>query len=185
MSSRVSVVAFVVLILAASASPQNRPLPPPAPEPSKPRTDEPGQGRREPDVSIPEEMRTRLLIERAEDEHRKLLDDVRQLGDLSTELSKTYQERNRFGPEDMKKLGSIEKLAKRVLSKALGKEEKAVLPVRLSIAEAIDQLDSAAQKIRKVFDTETRFVVSAAVISNSNEVISLAERIRQLQKHED
>ena len=90
-------------------------------------------------------------------------------------------------PEDIKKLGSIEKLAKRILSHAGGsqvdgnKDESA----QLSIPEAIEKMNVAVASIKKSALSETRNVVSAAVIGNSNEVIELTRTIRRSQRQKD
>ncbi|HKY05206.1 MAG TPA: hypothetical protein VJQ56_09970 [Blastocatellia bacterium] len=135
---------------------------------------------------IPAEMRKRMARERAEDEHRKVLEDVKKLDDLSSEVIKEYRGRGKFLPEEMKKIVQIEKLAKRILSGVGGNEvqdEGATPPV--SIAEALDQLNAAVTSIKKSMMTETRFVVSAMVVANSNEVINLAQFIRRNQKQSD
>ncbi len=135
---------------------------------------------------IPADMRKKMARERAENEHRKILEDVKMLDDLSSELVKEYRERGKFSPEEMKKIVQIEKLAKRILSGVGGNEvedERETPPV--SIAEALDQLNTAVTSIKKSMMTETRFVVSAMVIANSNEVINLAQFIRRNQKQGD
>lgn len=135
---------------------------------------------------LPAEMRKRMARERAENEHRKVLEDVKKLDDLSSEVVREYRERGKLSPEEMKKITQIEKLAKRILSGVGGNEveDKGETPP-VSIAEALDQLNTAVTSIRKSMMTETRFVVSAMVIANSNEVINLAQFIRRNQKQSD
>jgi hypothetical protein len=135
------------------------------------------------EVTIPAEMRVKMEIARAEGEHKKLLEDVQKLGDLSAEVAKSYAERKQISAEDVKKLSTIEKLAKRVLSHAGGDEvsDKSATGDP-PLAEAIDLLNIAAEEIRKDVKAETRFVVSATVIANSNEVINLARLIRRTKK---
>jgi hypothetical protein len=141
--------------------------------------EEPEQSR-DADINIPAEMRSRLNIERAEDEHRKLVDDVKKMNDLSGELVSRYKHHHKLSDDDIKRINSIEKLAKRVLNRSLGKEERPDDLPQFSMG--VVQLGSATQKIQKVVAAETRFVVSATVIGTSNEVICLTEYIRQLQK---
>jgi hypothetical protein len=136
------------------------------------------------DPSIPEDMRVRLAIERAESEHRKVMEDVKKLHDLSEDVAKHYREAGRFSDNEIKKVGTIEKLAKRILSHAGGSEvnDKEGDAPRLSMAEAVDQMSAAVSNIKKSMTEETRFVVSAVVIANSNEVINLAQLIRRSNK---
>jgi hypothetical protein len=132
------------------------------------------------DGTLPEDMRIKMAITRAEDEHKKVLEDVEKLSDMSTELAKGYGERKRLSPDDLKKLNTIEKLAKHVLSNAGGDEvdQKAESFEHMPLADAVDKLSNAASNIKKEVTTGTRYGVSATVIANSNEVISLVRFIR-------
>jgi len=106
------------------------------------------------------------------------------LSKLSDEIAKGYGERKRLSSDDLKKLGTIEKLAKRVLTHAGGEEfdPKSDSTEHLLLPQAIDMLSTTAANIRKEMTAETRFVVSATVIANSNEVISLCRFIRRPKK---
>jgi hypothetical protein len=166
---------FIAAAQSAPHSPSNR---------TSPGSGEQNTTPQQQDTTIPDEMRARLAIERAENEHRKVMDDVKKLNDLSEDIVKHYREAGRFTGNEIKKVETIEKLAKRILSHAGGSEvnDKESEAIRLSIAEAVDQLGLAASNIKKSMTEETRFVVSAVVISNSNEVINLAQAIRRLNK---
>lgn len=138
----------------------------------------------EQEINMPAEMRIRLAIERAEGEHRKILEDVRKLSDLSGEVFSAYHDRTRLGSDEMKKLATIEKLAKRILAHVGGNEvdDKSKEIEALSQADAIDQLTKAASKIRNDMTSQTRHIVSASVVASSNEVINLSQLIRHKQK---
>jgi hypothetical protein len=134
--------------------------------------------------TLPEDMRIKMAIAREEDEYKKTLEDVEKLSGLSDEVAKGYVERKQLSADDVKKLNTIEKLAKRILSHAGGEEvgNKPGSVEHLELADAIDKLNSAAANIKKDMKAETRFVVSATVIANSNDVINLARLIRHTQK---
>lgn len=136
------------------------------------------------EVTLPEDMRIKMAIAREENEYKKTLEDVEKLSGLSEEVARDYVERKKLSTVEMKKLNTIEKLAKRVLSHAGGEEvgDKSGSIEHLALADAIDKLNAAAASIRKDMKAETRFVVSATVIANSNEVINLARLIRHTQK---
>ncbi|HXU38290.1 MAG TPA: hypothetical protein VN937_18175 [Blastocatellia bacterium] len=136
------------------------------------------------DVTLPDDMRIKMAIAREENEYKKTLEDVEKLSGLSEEVAKVYVDRKQLSTDDVKKLNTIEKLAKRVLSHAGGEEvgDKSGSVEHLALAEAIDKLNAAAACIKKEMKAETRFVVSATVVANSNQVISLARLIRHLQK---
>jgi hypothetical protein len=136
------------------------------------------------EVTLPEDMRIKMAIAREENEYKKTLEDVEKLSGLSEEVAKGYVERKQLSADDVKKLNTIEKLAKRVLTHAGGAEvgDKSGSVDHLALADAIDKLNTAAAIIKKDMKAETRFVVSAIVIANSNEVINLARLIRHTQK---
>ncbi|HSB11918.1 MAG TPA: hypothetical protein VLM38_20700 [Blastocatellia bacterium] len=179
----VPVALFILLfVLAATAQTQTPPRPMPRPDDPKivDRTKDDKDG-----PHLPDEMLKKMEIARAEIEYKKVLDDVDKLNNLSNELAKGYTERKNLSAEDVKKLGTIEKLAKRVQGYAGGDEfsdkESPAEPVTL--AEAIEKLNTNAADIKKDMKAETRFVVSASVIAKSNEMIHLARFIRRSQKN--
>lgn len=136
------------------------------------------------EIDLPDEMRSRLIIARLENEHKKFLEDVNKLDELSGEISRSFSERRSLSPADMEKLESIEKLAKRILSHAGGNQvdDKKGVSAKMKPAEAIDQMSEAVASIKKSVISETRHVVSATVIGNSNEVIDLSRTIRRFYK---
>jgi hypothetical protein len=50
------------------------------------------------------------------------------------------------------------------------------------IPQAIEMLSTSVANIKKEMSAETRYVVSATVIANSNEVINLSRFIRRAKK---
>jgi hypothetical protein len=169
---------FILLLLMAFGAAAQSARPPAPPPESKTPARFPADT--EQDSTLPEDMRIKMAITRAEDEHKKVLEDVEKLSDMSSEIAKGYGERKRLSTDDLKKLSTIEKLARRVLSNAGGDEvdHKSDSPEHLPLADAVDKLSITASNIKKEMTTGTRFGVSASVIANSNEVISLARFIR-------
>jgi hypothetical protein len=175
MFNRFFVFAIVILLSALGAKAQNtRPAPPPEIRvPDKfPRTEEQDGG------GLQRDMQVKMAIARAEGDHKKLLEDVEKLSILSSEIAKGYVEHKRLSADEIKKLGTIEKLARRVLTSS-GGDEVDQKPDPMPLGDAIDKLNSTAASIKKEMTAETRFGVSATVIANSNEVISLARFIKQ------
>lgn len=174
--------ALAVLLILPSVPAQKPSRPPLKPEeskaPDKIQKDDTG------DSNFPEEMRIRMEIARAEEEHKKVIEDVEKLSNLSDEVAKSFDDHKKLAPEDEKKLGTIEKLAKRVLKNAGGDEvdDNAGPTEPLTLAEAVDKLSASAGEIKKDMKAETRFVVSASVIAKSNEVIRLARFIKRSRK---
>ena len=172
-----SVCLILCLFAAAAQSKQNPSSKLPAEDPPR-KTPEDRWGHSQ-DSGLPDEMRTRMAVERAESDHRKILVDVDKLNELSSDVARGYHERGTLSEEEIKKLGTIEKLAKHVLNHALGDEVVDKSPQPLTLAEAMDRLKDAAANIKKTMRAETRFEVSAVVIANSNELINLAHFIKR------
>jgi len=175
MATRFVWLAMSLLLCSVSAAAQAKPNT--APDPPRRSVDD--RWSRPQDTGLPEEMRTRMAMERAEHDHRKILEDVDKLNHLSSEVARSYHERGKLSEEEIKKLNIIEKLAKHVLNHTLGDEVEDKSSKPLTLAEAVDQMKAAAANIKKTMTAETRFEVSAVVIASSNEVISLAHFIKR------
>jgi hypothetical protein len=137
------------------------------------------------DSALPDDMRTRMAVERAENDHRKVLEDVDKLSALSSEVARGYHDRGRLSDEELKKVSAIEKLAKHVLTHTLGDEVEDKSPKPSNMTEAVDQMNAAAASIKKTMKAETRFEVSAVVIASSNQVITLAHFIKRVHNKTD
>ncbi|HWN99383.1 MAG TPA: hypothetical protein VNS63_08950 [Blastocatellia bacterium] len=157
--------------------------PQPSPDPPRKVRDEHWQN--SPDSGLPDEMRKRMEVERAETDHRKILEDVDKLNELSSEVARGYHERGKLSNEDLKRVTTIEKLAKHVLNHTLGDEVEDKSQKPLTMAEAVDQMKTAAGNIKQTMKAETRFEVSAVVIANSNEVINLVHFIKRSHNKTD
>ncbi len=176
-------IAFVLLAAGAAAAQTVTPTrPPPRVLLPPPRT--PGDDQE--NSRLPEDMRIKMEIARADEEYKKTLEDADRLSALSSEVTRAFHDAGKLAGDDVKKLGTIEKLAKRILSQAGGDEvgdhdgELQGKPLN----DALDQLSASADKVQKCIKEQTRFVVSAAVISNANDIIHLAQHIRRLAKTE-
>jgi hypothetical protein len=136
------------------------------------------------DMTLPEEMRIRMAIERADNEHRKIIADAEKLNDLTAEVAKSFGERGGLTSDEMKKLSTIEKLAKRILGHAGGDEvdDKTGRIEQMQVADLINGIVEAAATIKKSMTAESRHVVSATVISNSNDIINMSQCVRRTQK---
>jgi hypothetical protein len=174
---------FLILLFATVAAAQTR-----VPIRETETADKPGPADRRPknseqNVSFPEDMRIKMAIERADSEYRKAIEDADKLNDLSVEIARSYRDNGRLSADELKKVGTIEKLAKRILNQAGGDEvDDKNKSEQRSMSEIIEQMSTAAANIQKSIKAQTRFVVSATVIANSNEVINLAQFIRHSVK---
>ena len=135
--------------------------------------------------NLPEEMRSRMKREREESDHRKIVDNARQLFDTSVEIAKSYRDVHALNGEAFKRISTVEKLARKILTHAGGEvvEPKDHDAEVTSVPDAIDRMILAAESIKKRLTSETRFVVSAAMITDSNHIIHLVQYLRRGQKH--
>lgn len=166
------ILSFVAVAQNTPTGSKNRPPP----------TDEERADQLDQELNLPPEMRSRLAIERAKNEHRKIVEDAQKMNDLSVEIAKRYEERSQLSSDDMKNVGTIEKLAKRILNFAGGSEEKIEEKRSLSLSDCIAQLSKAAENIQKILLAESRHVISAKLIADANEAVNLAQIIRHFQK---
>ena len=148
----------------------------------KPRSSQEELEQLEQENSLPPEMRARLAIERADNAHHKVLEDAQKLNDLSCQVAKSYDEKKRLSSEDLKDVGTIEKLAKRILEFAGGSEERDETKKSMSVEEMVNRLKDVSGKIKDSLTAETRHVISATVVFNSNEAINLAQFIKKAPK---
>ena len=132
--------------------------------------------------NLPPEMRARLAIERADNEHRKVLGDVEEMSELAGKVSRHFEAQGKLSSDDLKGLEKIEKLAKRILIFAGGSEEKDEALKSLPLKDMVARLGEAVEKVKVTMAKEPRQVISAAVVANSNETILLAQQIRRSQK---
>ncbi|MEW6129562.1 MAG: hypothetical protein AB1757_21155 [Acidobacteriota bacterium] len=151
-------------------------------KPRPPKTDDEEFERIEQETTLPPEMRIRMELERRNNEYRKVVEDAQKLNDLSGDIAKHFQEQKTLSSQDMKNVNAIEKLAKRILSFAGGSEEKDDAHKNLSLEAMVNRLLEVSTKIKDSLTTETRHVISATVIYNSNEAINLTQFIRKMQK---
>lgn len=173
--------AALILAFASGAMAQTQTLPRGV---TAPRSKPPGSppDPREQDLSMPDEMRARMAIERANNEYRKTLEDADHLNELSAEIAKSFHERGQLNADELKKVGTIEKLAKRLLSQAGGDQVDDGSTEQKTLDEIVDRMSTAAATVPKMLKEQTRFVVSATTIATLNDIINLAQFIRHKYK---
>lgn len=172
---------MLALTAAAQAS---RPINKPQSLPPASSSDEDRAAEQE--SNLPDEMRVRMYMERKDSEHRKFMEDVKQLDDLSSAIETAFRDHNALTSEDFKKVATIEKLAKRILSHAGGSHvEEDKKPLNTPLSDVIKELSESASEISSNLMSQTRHVVSMVVISSSNKVITLARFILRNKKQKD
>ena len=175
-------IAFV-LLAATSAAAQASPPAPMRPATPAPAVGPPRDGDQD-GTHLPDEMRARMEIARKDDEYKKALEDADKLSSLSGEVARAFHDTGKLTGDDLKKVGAIEKLAKRILTHAGGDEvsDRTEDLQHKPLNDAVEQMSVAADKVQKCVKEQTRFVVSATVIGNANDIIHLAQHIRRSLK---
>src|SRR6185369_5733455 len=142
-------IAFVLFVALPAAAQSTAPVPK-SPTALPPPADFPGRSGQE-RSNLPEDMRIRMEIARADAEYKKTLDEADKLTTLSIEVTRVFHETGKLEGEDLKKVGAIEKLAKHILSQAGGDEvaERSADLQRKPLVEAIEQMSLVADKVQK------------------------------------
>lgn len=173
-----SICIILLLLSPPLASAQDSGLPRRSPT----NEEEVGRNGRGQDWNLPPDIRARLAIERANNEHRKVLEDVEKMSELTVDVTRHYDAQGQLSADDLKNLEKIEKFAKRVLSFAGGSEEDDDSLKELSLKEMIARLFAAVEKVKTTMSKDPRQVVSAVVIGKSNEAITLTQQIRRIYR---
>lgn len=132
-----------------------------------------------PEQDLPPEMRARLEIERRDNSHKKILEEAQRLDDLASGIAKHFQQSGSLSSDDMKDLSTIEKLAKRILDFAGGSEEKVDNFKPSALGDMLNHLCTLSAKVNNILKTETRHVISATLVADSNETITLVQFIKK------
>lgn len=138
--------------------------------------------RREPDSvfgSPEEEIKYRAGVRREESTHKDMVERAQESSLLAAEIRATFEQSKFLGPEDLKKLERIEKLARKIRGAAGGDDDDEFLkesPQQIEIAVA--RLTEWSADLLKRVEKTSRFVTSASVIERSNELIKLTRHIK-------
>jgi glucose/arabinose dehydrogenase len=168
---------FPALLLCAQAAAQQPPTIKPAP--SAPVLTSSREEAESDQNSPAEDMLKDAEIKRLEMTHKENLERARETAQLGAEVREAFERQKSLGAPEMKKVGRIEKLARAIRNEAGGGDDDEGLkdpPARLEAALA--RLSEMCEELRKKVEKTPRHVVSAAVISNANQLISLAKHIR-------
>lgn len=135
--------------------------------------DIPGMG------SPTDEMRYRAAVKHDENSHRETIERAEEAANLGAEIRTLFERNKAVGRDDLKKLERVEKLARKIRSRAgASDDEEGLKSPPNSLGMAVARLAEVSDRLHKSVKKTSRFVVSAAAIELSNEVIELARYIR-------
>ena len=168
-------VVMLFLLVSVSAQGQSSIVPQ---DPGKPdKSEKPEFGSHE------SEMRARLILKEEKKRYDEHLDRAREVSQLATQLSESYQSHQTFIGEDNKKLERLEKLTKRIRNEAGGSESDAdVKDIPHNMANAMKRTAEMAEDLRKLVEKTPRHVISAAVIDQANKLLGVIQYVRNLAR---
>jgi hypothetical protein len=127
------------------------------------------------------ELLQRARIKHEEESHKELRQRADEAAQIGLELRKTFESRQNFNREDLKKLERVEKLARKIRGSIGGSGDDALpddLPTGLETA--VTQLAALTDELNQAVKKSSRLVVSGAVIERSNRLIGLVRHLRSL-----
>ncbi|HVG29874.1 MAG TPA: hypothetical protein VM864_09265 [Pyrinomonadaceae bacterium] len=160
---------------------QQQPAPKPRLSQTPPLTSPPRDPVEGEQTSLTEEMLKDTEIRRQEMTRKENLQRARETAQLGAELRDAFERQKSLGAAELKKVGRIEKLARAIRNDAGGDDDDQGLkdpPARLDAA--LGRLSELCDELRKRVEKTPRHVVSAAVITSANQLITLAKYIRTL-----
>lgn len=132
------------------------------------------------DFGTPEdEMRARNEIKIAEKERQENLERAREAAQLGAEIRDGFTKNRSFTPTDLKKLERLEKLTRRIRSRAGGEDDDEPLNnIPASLEPALARLADTSEALRKGVEKTSRHVISTTVIERANELLEIIRFIR-------
>ena len=127
------------------------------------------------------EMRAKLIIKEEKKRYDEHVERAREVLQLASQVSKSYETRKVFNSEDQKKLERMEKLTKRIRNDAGGSESDSGVDVKDIPPAMVDLIKKAADwadQLKEMVEKTPRHVVSAAVIDQANKLLGLVQHIR-------
>jgi hypothetical protein len=140
----------------------------------------PGSSDRGPDIGSPEEeMRARNEIKIAEKERLENLERAKEVAQLGAEIRDGFLKTQVLGAVEIKKLERLEKLARRIRSRAGGSDDDEPLDnIPASLGPAVSRLADTSEALCKGVEKTPRMVISTTVIERANELLEIIRFIR-------
>ena len=113
--------------------------------------------------------------------HKEHTNRAREAAQLGAELLAAYERNKALDRVDVKKLERLEKLARRIRSRAGGSDDgDDVENITRDLGDSLARLAELSDDLRKAVEKTSRQVVSSAIIERTNELLELINQIRSL-----
>jgi hypothetical protein len=175
---RLLVLLAVVLVFAAHAGSQTAKPFPPSDNSSKDSKDGSKDDTR---FGSPEaEMRSKLEIKEEKRKYDEHVARAKEVSQLATQISTSYETSKTFSPDDQKKLERLQKLTKRIRNDAGGAENDDDLDkdIPAGMDQILKKVAEMAEELEKSVEGTPRNVISAAVIDQANKLLGMLQHIR-------
>ena len=130
-------------------------------------------------ISTREEMLKNLEIRRRDVAYQDNLEKAKECARLGSEVREVFENQRTLGGAEIKKLSRLEKLTRSIREAAGGGEDEESakeLPDRLE--DTLRRLAEVSEVLRQRVEKTPKHVVSAAVITEANQLLSLVRHIK-------
>jgi hypothetical protein len=174
--------AAFIFALVASAHGQTGDRKPSVPPPPEPTSIQSEKEKSDPLFGTPaNEMRSKAILKDEKKKYEENLGRAREVSELASQLSESYESKKSFTSDDNKRLERLEKLTKRIRNEAGGSNSDADADLKdicTTMMDTLKHLAEMAEELHKMVDKTPRNVISAAVIDQANRVISITQHLR-------
>jgi hypothetical protein len=182
MLTRSTLLAVTLIFIGAQCAYGQNPAPSPFPDASSNGRDNKDKDKDDDHYGSPEaETRAKLMIKEEKKRYDEHVERAREVFQLASQVSKSYETRQAFSAEDQKKLERMEKLTKRIRNDAGGSDSDRDFDVKDIPPAVVDLIKKAADwadQLKELVEKTPRQVVSAAVIDQANKLLGLVQHIR-------
>lgn len=143
-----------------------------------------GESRDDPEQQSPhQEMLKEMELKREAGDYKEHVARAKENAQLAAELREAFARHKTLNAPELKKLGLMEKLSRKIRNNAGGEENKDELKTPpQNLGEALERLAELSAELQKNVESTPRQVVSTTVIKRANEVVELVGYIRTLYR---
>ena len=126
------------------------------------------------------EMRSKLEIKEEKKRYDEHVARAKEVSQLATQLSTSYETHKAFASNDDKRLERLEKLTKRIRNDAGGADNREDVDkdIPAGMDRTLKKIAEMADDLEKLVENTPRNVVSAAVIDQANKLLGMIQHIR-------
>ena len=170
---------FALLATANSQTQNNKAAFPPPSDPNI--KDSSKDGKDDARFGSPEaEMRSKLEIKEEKKKYDEHLGRAKEAAELASQISNNFETNKSLSGEDQKRFERLEKLTKRIRNDAGGenKPDPDLKDIPAGMDQTLKKISEMADELHKLVENTPRNVISAAVIDQANQLLTLIQRVR-------